>query len=308
MFLGFITYGNLTCKYLPFFLDSISRQTHAGIRICAFDNTEETENKNTEYIEKHYPGIPILRQGSNIGFARGYNHLIKKARAERADYFVVTNPDTFWKPRAVENLINCLEKCGSLASVSPLVMQWDFASGRQSGKVDTCGIVSLPGLRFVDAFQGEDPERIKNHYNILGPSGAAGLYRMSALFDVEFGGQIFDERFFMYKEDVDLAYRLYLAGYGSACEKKAVVLHDRTVSSKGAGNLQIALNRKSKNKNTKIWSFHGQQMIIFKFWKKQSLYSKIKVIWYEAKVFLFMLLFERFLFKEIIQVWKSVRS
>ncbi len=90
---------------------------------------------------------------------------------------------------------------------------------------------------------------------ILGPSGAAGVYRLSGLEKIKVNNQYFDELMFMYKEDCDLDYRLFLAGYKSLYVSEAVIYHDRTVFSRGENDLKVVLNRKSKNKKVKEMVF-----------------------------------------------------
>lgn len=117
-----------------------------------------------------------------------------------------------------------------------------------------------PGLRFVDAGQGEPDKGQYDDINILGPSGAAAMYRLEALEKAEQNGQYFDELMFMYKEDCDLAYRLKLAGYKSKCAPDAIIYHDRTARAKGEGNLKVFFNRGNKSQQIKKWSFLNQQI------------------------------------------------
>ena len=156
----------------------------------------------------------------------------------------------------------------------------------------------------MDAGQGESDKGQYDDINILGPSGAAAMYRLSALEKVKFNNQYFDELMFMYKEDCDLAYRLKLAGYKSKCVSDAIIYHDRTAQAKGEGNLEIAFNRRNKSRQVKKWSFLNQQIIYAKYWRKQDLYSKIAIIWRQVKTLVFILLFEQYLLVQLIQLWK----
>ena len=143
-----------------------------------------------------------------------------------------------------------------------------------------------------------------NNISILGPSGAAAMYRLSALEKVKFNGQYFDEMMFMYKEDCDLAYRLFLAGFKSKCVSDAIIYHDRTVAGKGDGNLQVAINRKYKSQQVKKWSFVNQQIIFLKYWHLQNFYGKLTIIWNEFKMIVFIILFEQYLLRQYWGLWK----
>ena len=109
---------------------------------------------------------------------------------------------------------------------------------------------------------------------------------------------------FMYKEDCDLDYRLFLAGYKSLYVGEAVIYHDRTVFGRGENDLKVVLNRKSKNKKVKEWSFLNQHIIFLKFWSRQTFLNKIRVVWFALKMFVFVLLFERYLLKQYSRLFK----
>jgi GT2 family glycosyltransferase len=304
VFAGFITYGGLTARYLPDFLASWHKQTYVPVRLMVWDNSENSKNLNAEYLEKHCPDLPVRRGQGNLGFAAAYNQLIKEAIDEEADYFIVTNPDTFWDANAVDYLVRAMDGDSNLGSAGPLVMRWDFEARRMTNVIDTCGIRFSSGLHFFDAGQGCSAD-IESVPDVLGPSGAAAIYRISALKAIAQAGQYFDERFFMYKEDADLSYRLNLAGFTSICVSQARVWHDRTAAGGGEGSFRIALNRRNKSKKTKIWSFRGQQLIFRKFWHTQSWRSRFSIIWYEFKALVFVLVFERYLLKEFSILWTA---
>ncbi|MEA3463693.1 MAG: glycosyltransferase, partial [Patescibacteria group bacterium] len=88
LIIGFITYGKSTAKYLPYFLPSLKKQTFNNFKIIAFDNTENSDNENINYIKNNHPELEILRAGENIGFARAYNRMINKAVEMNAEYFL----------------------------------------------------------------------------------------------------------------------------------------------------------------------------------------------------------------------------
>jgi len=301
---GFITYGEYTAKYLPFFLPSLSGQAFKDFVVLCFDNSEEEDNENSKYIKNNYPEIEIARGGKNLGFARAYNKMIKRARDLGAEYFLAINPDVILNPDAIGKMVAAMDNDGGLGSVSPKMLKWNFVENEKTNIIDTCGIKLLPGLRFVDAGQGMEDGAVLDSERILGPSGAAGMYRMSALEKVKQDGQYFDELMFMYKEDCDLAYRLFLAGFKSKCVDEAIVWHDRSASALGESDLSAALNRKNKSRQVKKWSFLNQQIIFAKYWSLQSLKSKLAIIWYQMKILVFILLFERYLLSELVNLAK----
>jgi len=301
---GFIAYGELTAKYLSFFLESLKSQTIKDFQIICHDNSEETDNPNQSFLSQNYPEVAVLRAEGNLGFAKAYNRLIVWAAAQQANYFLALNPDMILEPDAVERLIKAIESDTALGSASPLVLKWDFTKQEKSKLIDTCGIKLLSGLRFVDVGQNQLNQGQFEQTEILGPSGAAALYRVSVLEKIKENDQYFDELMFMYKEDCDLAYRLWLAGYKSRLVPEAVIYHDRTAAGAGEGDLAVALNRKNKSRQVKRWSFFNQQIIFIKYWRLQNWHNKLAIVWYELKMIVFALFFEQYLLKEFFKLWQ----
>lgn len=302
VYVGFITYGESTAKYLPYFLPSLKAQTFKDLKILAIDNTEEEDNENSRYL-KNYPEIDFKWAGGNLGFARAYNKMINESLAGGAKYFLALNPDILVEAEAIGKMIKVIENDATLGSVSPRVLKWDFSGKKKTNIIDTCGIKMLAGLRFVDAGQGKVDDGSFNNIQILGPSGAAALYRMSALEKVKMGKkEYFDDMMFMYKEDCDLAYRLHLAGYKSKCAYEAIIYHDRTTNAGGEGNLKTILSRKNKSRQVKKWSFLNQQIIFIKYWRRQNFWNKLAIIWWEVKIIAFAFLFESYLLGELFKL------
>ncbi|MCK5415992.1 glycosyltransferase [Candidatus Parcubacteria bacterium] len=303
--IGFITYGKSTSKYLPFFLPSLKNaldEIH-DYKIIVQDNTDKEENENKKYIKENYPEIDFEWSGKNIGFARAYNKLIKKAEKLDSEYFLVINPDVLLDKNAILKMIEALEDNDNLGSVAPKILKWDFENNKKTNIIDSCGIKLLPGLRFVDLGQCEIDNNQFENEKIIGPSGACALIKIDALIKIKKNEQYFDENMFMYKEDCDLIYRLYLANYNSAFVNDAVIYHDRTVTGKGEGIWNIIKSRKYKNKQEKKWSFVNQQLIYYKFWNTINLKNKLILIWHQAKSFIFILLFEQYLLLELPKLW-----
>jgi GT2 family glycosyltransferase len=97
--------------------------------------------------------------------------------------------------------------------------------------------------RHLDRGAGEpDLGQYDKAEEVFGPSGAAALYRGEALQDVAFNGQVFDEDFFAYREDADLAWRCRLMGWKSIYAPSAVALHRRRVTPERRGQLPAIIN------------------------------------------------------------------
>ena len=93
---------------------------------------------------------------------------------------------------------------------------------------DSVGVAVCKNRRTLDKGQGElDTGQYDERSQCFGASGAAPLYRRAMLKDVAIDGEYFDEDFFAYREEVDLAWRSQLLGWTCAFAPRAVGYHDR---------------------------------------------------------------------------------
>lgn len=305
---GFITYNSSSSKYLPHFLDSLFKSleglSRSSYLILARDNSEERINDNQRYIEKNINKadklINFTWSGANIGFSKAYNIMISEAARWGADYFLMINPDIFMSSDAIEKMVSEISRNTELGSLSPKILRWDFDNRILTDYIDSCGLSVNSCLTFTDIGQGEKDDGRFDKVHILGPSGAAALFRMSALEKVKEGGTYLDEDMFMYKEDCDLAYRLFLAGYKSALVPDAIIYHDRTAAAQGLAH------RSLKSRQVRSWSFLNQHILYIKYYKQQSLRGKIGILARAGLIFIYVLFRERFLLKNYLIIGKKL--
>lgn len=155
----------------------------------------------------------VVAMGRNLGFGAAVNRV---ARMGRSDVLVVLNDD-------IEPLPGFLDEL-----VAPLADGADMVAGvllqeRAPRLIETAGVVLDPTLVGADYLNSEPVARLEKPLAPpFGPSGGAAAYRLAAF--IETGG--FDESFFAYFEDVDLAIRLRAAGARCAIAPGARALHE----------------------------------------------------------------------------------
>lgn len=319
---GFILFEDITAQYLAEFLPSLQRAlsflpaTEAGVYI--YDNSGSSHTLNRQAVTTWQASLdssswPVVYQaeGKNQGFGRAYNILISQAQADQAEYFLIINPDTKLAPESISRLLESIDQDNSLGSVAPKILRWERFKPTAIKTIDSLGLELSAGLKFFDRGQGSVDDGTLANGPILGPSGAAGLFRMSALEKVAQNNdkkQYFDERFFMYKEDCDLAYRLFLAGYKSKLVPAACIYHDRSAAVWGRGFISWLRERKAKSQQIRSWSFFSQHLIYLKYWSNQDIKSRLLIVIRFIFYFIFSLILERFLLKEYFKVWRSYRG
>ncbi len=308
---GFITYNESSAKYLVDFLHSLKEAlfflSQEDFQVLVFDNSDHNNLLNKEKIDffnELNPGfLRYISTDNNLGFSRAYNILIREASSLQAEYFLIINPDIVLEKESVKNLFGILESRPDLAAVSPKLRRWDFATNTKTRIIDSCGLRVFSGLRFRDLGQGVRDDKQFDKNDILAPSGAAGLFRLKCLEDIKDENGYFDERFFMYKEDCDLAYRLFIKGHKSALVSSAILYHDRTAAAK-ANIFSRLFARQKKSRQIRAWSFVGQHLLFIKYWQKQTIFSKFLIICQLLAIFFISLFFEQFLLKE----YKKIRN
>ena len=154
-------------------------------------------------IARRFPSVRLLAQNSNTGFARG-NNLAINAAAAGSEWIALLNPDAFPEPR-------WLEECLLSAQHNP---QFDIFASKLLNAADPTVLDGAGDAYHVSGLVWRTAHGIPasalqgSEYEVFSSCAAAALYRRSALLEV--GG--FDEDFFCYVEDVDLGFRLRLAG------------------------------------------------------------------------------------------------
>jgi len=309
IYIGFITYGEATAKYLPYFLPSLEAQTFQDYKIVAVDNSETENNANADYLKNNFSLVSLKWAGENLGFAKAFNLMIAQAIAAGAEYFLALNPDMTLEPDFLAKMVEMIRTEKGIGAVAPKILKWDFANNRKTNQIDSLGLAINREHRFFDAHQGEaDEPGLAVSREVFGFTGAAVLLNLSALREVAFTDdhhqEYFDELMFMYKEDCDLSYRLRLAGWKIILAPEAVAYHNRAVAAKGKTNYQIAVNRRAKSRAVKEWSFLNQSILLLKLKKLPfSWRVKFAMAWYELKSLIFIMLFEQFLLKQLWQLW-----
>lgn len=161
------------------------------------------------------PRINIIRNDSNVGFAKGNNVALPLCRS---DYVLCLNPDAVLATGCIEKLVRAAAEHRDFACFAARMVQHghpELLDGagdayHVSGLVWRCGY----GARVEGSAYGQPRE-------VFSACAAAALYRREAIEAV--GG--FDEDFFCYLEDVDLGFRLRLAGHRCLYVPDAVVHH-----------------------------------------------------------------------------------
>jgi len=227
-----VTRIRLSAVVLAYGPDDLLRESLTALRAALSSVADPTElivvlnrvsARNRAELEQSGQHM-LIDPGRNLGFAAGVNAGIARASGE---WIALVNDDCVVEPSALAELLAAGEAAADIGSVAAQVR---FAD--RPGTINSAGIeVDVLGIateRLLGAPVSAGETRVTE---VFGASGTAGLYRRSMLDEI--GG--FDESFFAYLEDADVAWRARMAGWRCVYAPAAIVRHHHS-SSLGHGS------------------------------------------------------------------------
>lgn len=206
-------------KYLEKFLPSVVATAYQNCEIVVIDNG--SSDTTCLFLAENYPKIRQIVHSKNWGFAKGYNVGLKQIES---DYFVFLNSDVEVTPDWIQPMVDLLESNNHIAACQPKLLSFNNKeyfeyAGAAGGWLDSFGYPFAKG-RIFDVCE-KDLGQYNQSKEIFWASGAAMFVRSSVFFEM----QGFDEFFFAHQEEIDLCWRMQLAGNKIYSCPAAVVYH-----------------------------------------------------------------------------------
>lgn len=205
-------------KHLKTCLDSLilsCRSSRVKWEIIVVDNG--STDGSVEFLRKYYPLVKILALPKNCGFSFAVNLGIRKAKGK---YIALLNNDTEVDKKWLMNLVVKAQKSNAqlMSFASKMVNFY------QRNLLDDCGDgYTWYGRAYKRGLGQEDRGQFDREEFIFAPCAGAALYKKSLFEKIGF----FDEDFFAFNEDVDLAFRAQLGGFKCLYVPTAVVYHKK---------------------------------------------------------------------------------
>ena len=193
-------------------------------------------------------GVQVTVSETNLGYAAAHNRLLDQTAS---DNVLTLNPDVQLQPGFLAAMVAAMEAHPQVGSAAGCLLRVEHLGAAPQG-MDSLGWV-LSVLAATSQDSGDVPQvmdgagvfmrrsrrqgliadglpiaqRPAQITPIFGPDGAAAFYRRAMLDDIRVNGEVFDEDFFMHKEDVDVCWRAQLRGWGALYVPDAVAHHVR---------------------------------------------------------------------------------
>jgi len=206
-------------KYLEQFLPSVLATSYSNCEVVVVDNGSTDDS--VQFLQKNYASVRLVGFPLNYGFAKGYNEALKQVQA---DYYVLLNTDVEVSTHWLQPMVELLETDKTIAACQPKILSYgnkklfDYA-GAAGGWIDKFGYPFARG-RIFDVCE-EDHGQYNDPSWIFWASGAAMVIRSNIFREVKG----FDEYFFAHQEEIDLCWRIQLAGYKLMSCPQSVVYH-----------------------------------------------------------------------------------
>ncbi len=256
-------------QFLDRCLTALLNQTVKPHEIILVDNSS---SDNSLEIARQFLDVRLIALDQNVGFARGNNIAIEAASKE-SEWIAFINPDAFAEPRWLETLLLATESYSEFD-----VFGSQMLNATDPTVLDGVGdVYHMSGLIWRKGHGAPEQDSSQNNNEVFSPCAAAALYRRSIL--RELCG--FDEDYFCYVEDVDLGFRLRLAGYRCLYVPQSVVLHVGSGTT-GGQDSDFALYHGHRNL---VWTFIKNMPGIL-FWLLLPLHlalNFVSIIWFALR-------------------------
>lgn len=209
-FISFVIVNYNGAKFLERCLSSIVSQSFSNHEILVVDNASTDES--CSLIERSFPQVKLIQSETNLGFAAGNNLGI---RAARGDMIATLNTDTCVERDYLEKLCAPMQD-PQVGACAPLMLEMEHPD-----IVDAAGLCVDPFGFAWNIGAGEPAERFAVATRVYGACAGAALYRRTMLNAV--GG--FDDAYFGFYEDADLAWRAHKEGWKTILVPSARVYH-----------------------------------------------------------------------------------
>lgn len=219
-----------------------TRRCLTSLRATSYQNSHVllvangSPDGDSAQLATEFPEVEMLTLDRNYGFAGGCNRGMEKALADQADFIWLLNNDAIAKPESIEHLVKAAIANPEAGALGAIVLEGHSSTAEEAG----LGEINFKKAKTYLRKTGQDKSSSQNStqqekggYSCSWLSGSNLLLRSSALAKVG----LFDERYYLYFEDVELCKRLTDAGFKCLLVPGSTIEHEGNASTQGGLSL-----------------------------------------------------------------------
>lgn len=216
---------------------SLFKQAYPNYKIFLIDNN--STDGSIEYTKKHFPKVKIIKFKENLGFAKAYNEAVKLVKE---NFLLFLNNDTKVDKDWLKELMNAMQKDDKIACCTSKIVLFDKPNVLNSAG----GGITQMGSGYDIGFLENESKFNESKFTCA--CGCSMLIKRKVFNEV--GG--FDSSYFIYFEDTDLSWRIWLYGYKIVYVPTSVVYHKFGAFSGFSFDSPMRVYHGQKNKITNI--------------------------------------------------------
>lgn len=282
-----VTYNNAAT--IEQCLRAAQAQRDVTFTLTVIDNAS---TDHTAHIARSL-NVDLILNAENRGYAAAHNQAIAHSDSP---YILTLNPDVVLAPDFLTHCVAALEANAQVGAVAGCLLRVDHLED-EPRVLDSTGLIMRRNRRQGLKNEGRPvAERPLEPAYIFGPDGAAAVYRRAMLEDIAIDGEIFDEDFFMHKEDVDLCWRAQWRGWKARYVPAALARHVRTFRPG---------QRRQVDDHLRYLGFRNRYLLMLKNESRAGFFDDGPwILFYDLAILAYALLFERHTLTALASVWK----
>jgi GT2 family glycosyltransferase len=254
-------------------LAGLAAQTLVPSKIVVVDNGSVDGSLEIVGGWRYRLPLEVVSWAENRGFSAAMNEGVRRSRSP---FVMSLNPDCRLAPEFLASLVGECVRRPRVGAACGLLLRGRGEALAAMETVDSAGMVVAASGRHTDRGAGEVLRtRWLRPALVFGATGAAALFRRAALDDVAYGGgEVFDEGFFAYREDADVAWRLQRRGWSCLYWPSARGYHARGLRPEARRRGTVTINRMSVRNRFLLrmanadWRWH---LLCFPWWLLRDL-------------------------------------
>ncbi len=275
-------------KYIRDCLDAVRAQTYSHIEVVVFYNPSTDRTK--EIVQNEFPEFRLIQSETNYPPGPAWNRCCALTKGK---YFLGLCVDVIMDKDFIQNAVAVMERDEKIGALQAKI--YKIENGVKTNTIDTTGFAIYTSRRIVNRGHGEED---KGQYNtpeeVFSYEGAVPFWRREALEESAVFGEIHDEDFFWYADDIDLGWRMRLFGWKSFFAPNVIAWHDRSTTKRLSANRWDFISlRKTISARKRLLDWQNTRLT---FLKNDFFISQLKdsrfFLWRELQLFIYILLFE----------------